>query len=125
MKTGNSDIDVYVSLEVARQLKDRGFDSLIYGHYNPDGDLVVSDYKAIWVTPAPTQGQALEWLRRHNVFTSFYVQHDSELNKPTWQFEFYDRDMNVLATDSGLCVTDYGKCVDFAISYAVRFLIKQ
>lgn len=119
-----NDIDVYVSPEVTRQLKERGFDSLIYSHYSNDGELVVSDYKALWVNPAPTQGQALEWLRQHNIYTSLYVEQDSESGKPTWQFEFYDKKLNLLATDSGLCITDYGKCVDFAISYAVRFLIK-
>lgn len=119
-----NDVDVYVSYDVTKLLKERGFDSLIYGHYTNDGNLVVSDYKAIWVNPAPTQGQALEWLRRHNIYTSLYVEQDSDTGKPTWQFEFFDKNMNMLATDSGLCITDFTKCVDFAIGYAAKFLVK-
>ena len=120
-----NDINVYVSFDAAKQLKERGFDALVYSHYDNDGNLVVSDYKALWVIPAPTHGQALEWLRQHNVYTSIYVERDSESGKPTWQFEFYDKKLNLLATDSGLCITDYNKCVDFAIGFAARFLLKQ
>lgn len=116
-------IDVYVSFEVAKQLKDKNFDSLIYSHYTNGGLLMVSDYKAHWLNPAPTQGQAIEWLRQHNIFTSIYAEKNEE-GKRMWQFEFYDRNLNVLATDSGLSITDYNKCIDLAIGYAAKFLIK-
>lgn len=118
-----NNIDIYVSFEVAKLLKNKEFDSLIYGHYTSAGLLAISDYKAHWLTPAPTQGQALEWLRQHNIYTSIYVEKNEE-GKNMWQFEFYDKSLNILATDSGLSITDYNKCVDLAIGYAVKFLMK-
>lgn len=118
-----NDINVYVSFETAKLLKEQGFDSLVHAHYAPDGKLLVSEYKAIWVTPAPTHGQALEWLRQHNVFTSFYVEENPDTHKNTWAFQYYDKNLDVIATDSGLSITDYTKCVDLAIAFAAKFLL--
>ena len=122
--TENNDIDVYVPFETAKLMKAKGFDSLMYAHYTNKGELVISDYKAIWVTPAPTQGQALEWLRKRNVYTSFYVEKSEESGKNTWAFEFFDRNLEMIATDSGINITNYNKCVELAIMFATKFLVR-
>lgn len=120
----HNDIDVYVPFETAKLMKSKGFDSLMYAHYTSDGKFVISEYKAMWVTPAPTHGQALEWLRQRNVYTSMYVEKCAESGKDTWAFQYYDRDLNLIATDSGINITNYNKCVELAIAFAVKFLLR-
>lgn len=120
----NSDINVYVPFETAKLMRSKGFDCLMYSHYTSNGELVTSDYKAMWVTPAPTHGQALEWLRRKNVYTSFYVEKCAETGKDTWAFQYFDRDLNLIATDSGINITNYNKCVELAIMFATKFLVR-
>ena len=115
-------VNGYVSFETAKLLSEKGYNNTIRSHYDDNGILLVSTYAAFWVTPAPTYGQALEWLRSKNVYASFYVDKD-ENNKATWQFAFYDKYLNLLADDCGISITDYNKCVELAIVYAAKFLI--
>lgn len=112
----------YVSFKTAKLLRERGYNNTIRSHYDDAGTFIMSTYAAFWVTPAPTYGQALEWLRSKNVYTSFYVDKD-ETGKPTWQFSFYDKKLNLLADDCGITITDFYKCMEFAIIYAVKFLV--
>ena len=119
-----NDTSNYVSFETAKLLKERGYEYTIRSHYNDTGVFIMSDYAAFWVTPAPTYGQALQWLRDKNVYTSLYVDKD-ESDKLTWQFSFYDKDLNLLADDCGLSITNYNKCVELAIVYAAKFLIRK
>lgn len=114
--------DIYVSFETAKLLRERGYNYTIRSHYNDVGVLIMSTYAAFWVTPAPTYGQALQWLRDENIYTSFYVDKDGS-GKLTWQFSFYDKELNLLADDCGVTVTDYYKCMELAIVYAAKFLI--
>ena len=116
--------DIYVSFETAKLLRERGYNYTIRSHYNDAGVLIMSTYAAFWVIPAPTYGQALQWLRDENIYASFYVDKD-ESGKPTWQFAFYDKELNLLADDCGVTVTDYYKCMELAIVYAVKFLIHK
>ena len=87
-------------------------------------DLKIMNYALNKVTPAPTHGQALEWLRRKNVYTSFYVEKCAETGKDTWAFQYFDRDLNLIATDSGINITNYNKCVELAIMFATKFLVR-
>ena len=73
----------YVSLEVAKLLKDKGFDQNcatyyldkhIYRHYYGE---VIPKYKQIYA--APTQAIAMQWLREvHHIYTEICLYKTSE-----------------------------------------------
>jgi hypothetical protein len=125
METELNDINVYVSFETAKKLKEKGFDRMLYSHYTNGGLLIVSDYKALWLTPAPTLGQAVEWLRQRNVCVSLTVgsADDGDDDRQTWKVRFYDRNLNILASMNGLNITDYNKSIELAVNYAARFIL--
>lgn len=84
----------YVSFEVAKLLKEKGFDGECRDYYNTDGHFYSEDFKSNWnheggaitIFSAPTLQMAMKWLRevhKLGVFpTTFYremgnkVKHD-------------------------------------------------
>ena len=69
--------DDYVSFEIAKLLKEKGFDELCFALYNPEEELIQCGVKLsntqVGRVPgsysAPTHQMALKWLREvHNIF---------------------------------------------------------
>ena len=67
----------YVSFEIAKRLKEKGFDGECRNYYNTDGHFYSGDFKSDWnnnkggitLFSAPTLQMAMKWLREvHNIY---------------------------------------------------------
>lgn len=86
--------EAYVSFEVAKLLKEKGFDEEILSFYIPyeDGEVkfVVSPNKANynaeqhWLISAPTHQMAMGWLREKGVYITIVYGDYPSLNKVFW-----------------------------------------
>lgn len=132
----------YVSFEVAKLLKEKGFDEpcsstydtavsggkpIFYKydvlHFFPNG-MKNSDDKYGMVISAPTHQMAMKWLREaHNIHIEIYVikNYDKEICKYTYTI----MDLNFPGSDDGIdCCNEY-KTYEQACELAIKYCLKR
>lgn len=113
----------YVSFELAKLLKEKGFDVDCYTHYSSDGQNVYYNYQ----TPSdginmPTLQMAMKWLRENKkVFISIgHCEYPTE-HKVTWIPEITTFDS--VFPDSAIEYATYEEATEKAIRYCLENLI--
>ena len=119
----------YVSFEVAKLLKDKGFDECPLFRYDDCGQLwVKGGYNKTlkWHFPAPTLQMALKWLRiKHNIgiFPSTYcLLKDGKLTHP-YGTCITDLVTYEIIVDDCLPAETYEEAIENALIYCLKNLI--
>lgn len=120
----------YCSYEVAKLLKEKGFDGLCYCHeftdYEGNSTTYHTKYPENWnqsepCVSIPTLGMAMKWLREKGVYFSLvpFIENVG-WPKDTWHINFYNYD-GIMG--GGFPVKGYEKAVESAIKYCLENLI--
>lgn len=119
----------FVTFEIAKKLKEKGFDYPCITHYDINKELkVVLSEPIFWhsdvlsYTDAPTISQVLKWLREEkNIYISIFIDDDSD--HPV-TYEIY-KDTECMCTHHGeyFALNDWSKCELRAIEYVIDNLI--
>lgn len=116
----------YVSFEVAKLLKERGFNEATHGFYHNDynGMLLVSNSSnhngSINSVAAPTLQMAMKWLREvHKIHITVYPY--GEHSCDNYQFDIYKNREYLLSRDEGYITNE--QAIEVAIKYALENLI--
>ena len=115
----------YVSFEVAKLLKEKGFDERCRNSYNLEGKFYVHTQWHYPITTmgyvAPTHQMALKWLREKGVYFSLvpFIE-NAGWPKDTWHINFYNSDGII---GGGFPVKGYEEAVEAALKYALENLI--
>ena len=130
--------EYYVSFELAKMLKEKGFDEYCSHFYRVDGEheycykaklprLTNNDIRnhddwvnRVFVCTCPTLQMAMKWLREvHNIFISPRIQNDG-----TYICYLYDTNGNAMqGYDKTLVQATYEKACEAAIKYCLENLI--
>lgn len=86
----------YISFEIAKLLKEKGFNEKCQAMYDKDGHLIPSNFKLLtksdkrlFVADAPTLQMAIKWLREvYKCYITF-----------TWEFKEYDKNYKPVYKD--------------------------
>lgn len=110
----------YVSFEIAKLLKEKGFNEDSWFHYDADGDIVTRGYRLNMPEdiPAWTLQMAMKWLREvHDVIVNVFYNKDEE----RWCAEHY----RMLIDDYTLIgyYNTYEQACEAAIRYCLENLI--
>lgn len=129
--------EAYVSFEVAKLLKEKGFNQETVKRYNPSGSLY-SYYQNVTVIPkgeeyffAPTQQMAMRWLREvHNigVFPTTYYRKTKEHKGYNYGCDLVDLKTYEVIGDFELTTfpsDTYEQACEAAIKYCLENLIKE
>lgn len=125
----------YVSYEVAKLLKESGFDWMCNGYYNKDdddsepyfGDGEGADnwnnqapsVRDLWFS-APTHQMAMKWLRKNNIIVTPQPEYFSCDKCETWGIDIWaDDNYEKLSGD----FPTYEQAVDAALKYCLTELI--
>lgn len=125
----------YVSFEVAKLLKEKGFDNEVKSFYGYDSEFKTWEFEEDdrWDTPnnwgsyycsAPTLQMAMKWLReKYNL--EIYLYHDSSKPPFNWWFEIIKYPNTVAEYESGKDeeFDTYEEAGDAAIKYCLENLI--
>ena len=121
--------EAYVSFEIAKLLKEKGFKEEVTNYYDSGGNFVESGYKFNYnfqtvEHSAPTHQMAMKWLREvYGLFISI------NLDYLDWSFQMFDiknRNENMEPTclsDSYACHKCYEDAVEAALKYSLENLI--
>ena len=104
----------YVQLEVAKMLKEKGYDKerdFLAPVYTKDGVLYWSNHEDLsQMTPAPTILEAMDWLEERGIIIEIKYAYDEEGNETFWLFDIYinhemvSGDMDVFSKDRNECM---------------------
>lgn len=113
----------YVSFEVAKLLKEKGFDGQCVMFKN----IVKKTFGTTWNTeskcriPIPTHQMACKWLREvHKIDIEIFVTYKNEIPHYQWRIECLNNQDTIVET---LCCITYEKAVEAAIKYTLENLI--
>ena len=116
----------YVSFEIAKLLKEKGFDEPCLMCYNSDKKLDnyghYNSYKNsdVFSLTAPTLQMAMKWLREiHNIHITIYPYGEYSCNN--YQFDVYKDNNFVVSKDDGYIT--YEQACEAAIKYCLTNLI--
>ena len=127
----------YVSYEVAKLLKDRGFDG-VCRYYYPDGHTNLVSYVDCRQFDifnnesciAPTLQMACKWLREvHNIFIEIYLpshsEHEDTIYHGTYSFDIFNlnKKVYVYCTWNEKEFNSYEEAIEAAIKYTLENLI--
>ena len=134
--------EAYVSFEVAKLLKEKGFeidtskdywkigeDGTMYfissiGAYTSDINNKFAFYRPADTYPCPTQQMAMRWLReKHKLFISIYPCYGM-YNKLSWSIIGLNYDCDWITKQAGYA-SRYEEAVEAAIKYCLENLIKN
>lgn len=124
----------YVSFEIAKLLKEKGFEECPLYRYDDCGQLWVQGgyNKTIkWHFPAPTLQMTLKWLRKNNfhIIVDIEVDYDEDergmkwYHKPTWDWIVYRIDDRKQMSDNGDLYSTYEEACEAAIKYCLENLL--
>ena len=118
----------YCSYEVAKLLKEKGFNEECFALYNPDGVLIQSGIRLNNIQvgrvkgsySAPTQQMAMRWLREvHNIDICVFP-YESDYIRYSYEVKIYkNKEMYLSITDS----KTYEEAVEAALKYSLEKLI--
>ena len=127
----------YVSFEVAKLLKEKGFDAECRAAYTNYGQLfttqiqqyitnVVSSKGTLWDCIAPTHQMVMKWLREvHNLFIEPYVI--KNYSKKKLEYTYSIQDLDFQGSDDGIeCCKNWDtpeQACETAIKYCLEHLI--
>lgn len=126
----------YVSFEIAKLLKDKGFNKPLFTFYVTDKDKKESTFQIMAFTDdtidnnrsefcylAPTQQMAMRWLREKHLL---HISLDM-MNGGTWMYEISDIsipfDGGIISKAYEENCKSYEKAVEEAIKYCLEYLI--
>lgn len=116
----------FVSFEIAKLLKEKGFDESVYSFYNQNGLLDIiscrtrNSYTCDYA--APTHQMALKWLREvHSIFISIMCCTYPTLNKITWIPDITT--FESVFPDSAVECNSYEQAIETALLYVLKNLI--
>lgn len=116
----------YVSFEVAKLLKEKGFEILTGKVYDNQNKLdyqnvVCWQEKRLPYISAPTHQMAMKWLREKGIYFSLvpFIENVG-WPKDTWHINFYNSDGII---GGGFPVKGYENAVEAALKYAFENLI--
>lgn len=122
----------YVSFEVAKLLKEKGFDSWCFGYYKPNNEfgtyVMPRTYSGVdgnYIL-APTHQMALKWLRDvHNIFIQIdYVVLAKNIFEYTYEIHNMCKGRSVAISNFRDDYETYEDAVEAAIKYCLTNLIK-
>ena len=116
----------YVSFEVAKLLKEKGFNEPIWTRYEDDNEVIFGD-KYNWNnspmghTSAPTHQMAKKWLREeHNLYVEIFVTWRDKIPHYQWRIN------NLITQDTIVdtpCLEKPEEAVEAALKYTLENLI--
>ena len=120
----------YCSYEVAKLLKEKGFDAPCRSYYTDYEDYIDFSYcndeltdlqMGVWETLRPTHQMAMKWLREKGVYFSLvpFIENVG-WPKDTWHINFYNSD-GIMG--GGFPVKGYEQAVEAALKYSLENLI--
>ena len=108
----------YVNFEIAKLLKEKGFDESCYKKYNSNGDLFDST-EFTYGPKDPTLQMAMKWLREiHNIF----IQIELYSNLDDYCFEVFQNTHSLIAEKDEV-YNSYETACEAAIKYCLENLI--
>ena len=114
----------FVPSEIAKKLKEKGFEYECFGHYFNNEfytDMPPKYYQREKYVSAPTISQVLKWLREtHNIFIVVFINDDT--NNPV-SYEIYEGVECVLCVHRYFSLNDWSKAEIDAIEYVLDNLI--
>ena len=128
--------EAYISFEIAKLLKEKGFDEATIGAYYKDGTfnyLCLNTWNSKFITPisAPTIQMAMQWLREvHNIHITIYYSAFLYGTHPYyWSIDKMDSipradtQIEVSTNTHDYSFVHYEKCCEAAIKYCLENLI--
>lgn len=122
----------YVSYEIAKLLKEKGFDELSTVFYNEDGtDLIeLYDYEPLRNSEISgyakvTQSLALKWLREvYNIHIEIRYVPDNFTDEPCYKAMIWDMNTEIgTPLSPNISYTYFETCVEAALKYTLENLI--
>lgn len=127
--------EAYVSFEIAKLLKEKGFNERSAASYDSKGQL--QEGYAYWnKTPiwhaAPTHQMTMAWLREHGLYINVVISYDysvdangNEVDRWTfWLFEIFSSfSGNLIYTEEVNQYDSYEETVEAALKYCLENLI--
>ena len=122
----------YVSFEVAKLLKEKGFDEPVMYHFTPDG--TQRKFQQAFYrddVAQPTLQVALKWIREQG----FYIKVDIDVDydedergtkwyhKPAWDWVVFRIDEREQMSDDGALYATYEQAAEVAIKWCLENLI--
>lgn len=122
----------YVSFEVAKLLKEKGFNEATYGTYSSEGDLSLTNPSINWngkdlpFIAAPTLQMAMKWLREvytPNTNIALYMVGDGVDCYVFWTYDLYqNKNYKLLWGDKRPVFNSYEEAVEAAIIKVLKEL---
>ena len=130
--------EAYVSFEVAKLLKEKGFNEKCRGGYHSEFDnndnpiVMLEEWMAQpynndfvdegFLCSAPTHQMAMAWLREvHKIFIELYVDKAPNFEDIVFRPEVWDKGLNSVWRDDGF--TTYEEAVEASLKYSLENLI--
>lgn len=122
----------YVSFEIAKLLKEKGFDEPVMYHFTPDG--TQRKFQQAFYrddVAQPTLQVALKWIREQG----FYIKVDIDVDydedergtkwyhKPAWDWVVFRIDERKQMSDDGALYATYEQAAEVAIKWCLENLI--
>ena len=123
--------EVYCSYEVAKLLKEKGFDESCYQKYDSDGELSFNHVGYInsekpcddFYALAPTHQMVMAWLREvHNIFIEISTSIDLN-GKYHFSYTILDKECKYLRRGYTDFDWDYEDAVEYALKYILNDVI--
>ena len=120
----------YVSYEVAKLLKEKGFNIPIHTFYNPRKSTMMVKYDPCLIdrnvgvaVSAPTHQMAIKWLREvHNIYIEITMDIPYNFDKGhVFRYSIYDENIDLLHEEDDF--QTYEEAVEAAIRYSLENLI--
>ena len=117
-------IEDYVSFEVAKLLKEKGFDVATFHDYDERGirwfEEVLVNHNSQGGIACPTIQMAMKWLREiHKIHITIYPYGDYSCDN--YQFDIYKNSILTVSKDDGFMT--YEEACEAAIKYCLENLI--
>lgn len=120
----------YVSFEIAKLLKEKGFDEMTDMEYNKYGELLSNrmcghhycvHHKGLFPYPAPTLQMAMKWLREvHNLY--IWIGHAAD-KVLSWYYEIHGISDGKVKHIGGIQCGSYEVACEAAVLYCLEHLI--
>ena len=118
----------YVSFEVAKLLKEKGFNTPCMGRYSVRSKEFHLDCTrmcnngGLFDCAAPSHQMTKKWLREvHKIFIEVYAERAYNYNDIIFNLEIWDRNLNLIWKDGSF--TTYEQACEAAIKYCLENLI--
>lgn len=117
----------YVSYEIAKLIKDKGFRGDCIAYYNDDGKRYLSLNAELHPLPCPTQAVACSWLREeHEIDIIPVIRHSLKYAQESpfrdYACRVYDCDGNIVLSATKW-YSRYENAVEAALEYTLKNLI--